>query len=45
MSIRDTITENIILPLSDFMLGNSVHKYLKFLQKSQLWSESELIEY
>ena len=45
MSIRNTITENIILPLSDIMLGDSVYKHLKFLKKSQWWSESELKEY
>ena len=45
MSLRNTITENIILPLSDIILGQSVSKHFKFLQKSQWWSESELKEY
>ncbi|MCK4664766.1 MAG: hypothetical protein KAT68_17985 [Bacteroidales bacterium] len=45
MSIRNTLTENIILPLSDIALGQSVYKYFKFLLKSQCWSESELKEY
>ena len=45
MSLRNPITENIILPLSDIALGQSVHKHFKFLQKSQWWSESDLKEY
>jgi phenylacetate-CoA ligase len=45
MSIRNIITENIILPLSDLVLGQSVYKHFKFLQKSQWWSENDLKEY
>jgi len=45
MSLRNTITENIILPLSDIALGQSIYKHLKFLKKSQWWSESELKDY
>ena len=45
MSLRNYINENIILPLSDIALGQSVSKHLKFLNKSQWWSESELKEY
>ena len=45
MSIINIITENIILPLSDITLGLSVSKHLKFLLKSQWWSESDLQEY
>jgi len=45
MSIRNKLTEKIILPLSDIALGQSVSKHFKFLQKSQYWSEFELKEY
>lgn len=45
MSLRNIITENIILPLSDILLGQSVYKNFKFLQKSQWWTETELKEY
>lgn len=45
MSIRNVITENIILQISDFLLGYSISKHLKFLLESQWWSESQLIEY
>jgi phenylacetate-CoA ligase len=45
MSLRNNITEKIILPLSDIALGQSVAKHFKFLQKSQWWSEAKLKEY
>lgn len=45
MSLKNKITENIILPLSDIALGQSISKHLRFLQKSQWWSESDLKEY
>jgi phenylacetate-CoA ligase len=45
MSIRNLFTENIILPLSDMVLGQSVSKHFKFLRKSQGWTETELVEY
>ena len=45
MAFINWITENIILPVSDIMLNQSVTKYLMFLQKSQYWSKSELEEY
>jgi phenylacetate-CoA ligase len=45
MSLINTITENIILPISDIILGQSISKYLKFLMKSQWWSESDFKEY
>jgi phenylacetate-CoA ligase len=45
MSIRNRITEKIVLPISDFVLGQSVSKDLKFLLKSQWWSKEQLIEY
>ena len=36
------IQEKIILPISDLATGQSVGKYLKFLQKSNHWSRSEI---
>ena len=45
MSLINTITEKIILPFSDLVLDQSISKKLKFLMKSQWWSESDLIEY
>jgi len=45
LSLRNLFTENIILPLSDIALGQSISKHFKFLQKSQWWSENDLKEY
>ncbi len=45
MSFRNIIAENIILPLSDIALGQSIKKHLNFLLKSQWWSERDLKEY
>ena len=45
MNIRNILTKHIVLPLSDIALRQPVYKHLKFLQKSQWWSESDLIEY
>lgn len=45
MSFRNFFTESIILPLSDIAVGHKINKQLKFLNKSQWWSEDELIEY
>lgn len=45
MAINNWISENIILPLSDIALGQSIKKHLDFLQKSQWWVESDLKEY
>lgn len=44
MSFRNFLAESIILPTSDFALGYSINKHLKFLLESQWWSKSE-IEY
>jgi len=45
MSIRNIITENIILPLSDLVLGHSINKHLRFLLKSQYWTKDEIDYY
>jgi len=42
MAIYNSISENIILPLSDFVTGQSIAKQLKFLQKSQYWTREQL---
>lgn len=36
------IQEQIILPLSDMLTGQSVSKYLRFLQKSRYWSREQI---
>jgi len=45
MSFYSRMTQNLVLPLSDVVLGRSVSKHLKFLDKSQWWSPEELKEY
>lgn len=45
MSFINTLSEQIILPLADFATGQSIAKHLRFLQKSQWWSEKELRDY
>ena len=32
------VQERVILPLGDILTGQSVSKYLRFLQKSRYWS-------
>ncbi len=39
------IQEKIILPLSDIITGNSVSKYLKFLQQSKYWSREQIDDF
>jgi len=45
MSFKNIISEKIILPMSDLILGQSVSKHLKFLQKSQWWTKEQLEEF
>jgi phenylacetate-coenzyme A ligase PaaK-like adenylate-forming protein len=45
MSLRNKLTEKVILPASDLILGQAMSQDLKFLLKSQWWSEEKLIEY
>ena len=45
MAVNNWIIKNVILPLSDIALGQSIKKHLDFLQKSQWWSEGDLKEY
>jgi phenylacetate-CoA ligase len=45
MPIINWINENIILPIGDIALDQSISKKLNFLMESQWWSESDLKEY
>jgi len=45
MAINNYLTENVILPLSDVITGNSVYKCLKFLNQSQYWPREEIDNY
>lgn len=36
------VQERVILPLGDILTGQSVSKYLRFLQKSRYWSREEI---
>lgn len=45
MAIFNSVSENIILPLSDLITGQSISKQLKFLQKSQFWTREQLDHY
>lgn len=42
MNIFKNISENIILPLSDLLLGYSIRSNLKLLNKSKLWTKKDL---
>lgn len=43
MSFRNFISEQFILPLSDLITGNSVAKYLHFLEKSNTWTPEQIV--
>ena len=45
MSIANSITENIVLPLSDLITGQSVASKLRFLQTSQWWTQEQINTY
>ena len=45
MSLYNKVSRKLILPLSDFVLGNSISKQLDFLEKSQWWPESHLLAF
>jgi len=45
MTLNNFIAENIFLPLGDFLSGNKVSKYLKFLLKSQYWTQEQIENY
>ena len=37
--------EHIILPLSDLVKGESVHKYLRLLRKAESWTHEQMQAY
>ena len=39
------IHEHIILPLSDLLKGESVHKYLRLLREAESWSEEQMHDF
>lgn len=45
MSIYNTVVEELLLPISDFVLKKTIMRHFKLLMKSEWWSESDLIEY
>lgn len=45
MSLRNIITESIILPLADKATGQNIYMQLRFLKESQWWSKEQLIAY
>lgn len=45
MSLINSITEKLILPASDIVLGQNIKKHLNFLEDSQWWSLSQLEDY
>jgi len=45
MTINHFFSENIILPFSDYITGNKVNHYLKFLQESQWWLREQIDKY
>jgi phenylacetate-CoA ligase len=45
MSFFNKISENIILPISDIITGQTISKKLDFLMKSQWWDEKQLKQY
>ncbi len=45
MSLRNLITEKIILPTSDLILGQNISEYFSFLMKSQYWTRDQIDEY
>lgn len=45
MSLYSKISRNLILPLGDFVMGYSISRNLRFLEKSQWWSMKELHDY
>lgn len=45
MSLRNKITDRVVLPVSDWWLGHSVSQYFNFLMKSQYWTREEIDAY
>jgi len=45
MKMKNVLSKNIILPVSDLITGQSIYKCLLFLERSQLWTREQLVEY
>ncbi len=45
MSIANVLLENALLPLSDYLLRDTLSKNLTFVMKSQWWSKDQLEEF
>ena len=45
MNLSNYLSKNIFLPISDLITGQSIHKCLLFLDKSQYWTKTYLDEY
>lgn len=45
MAIVNKLSEDLFLPLSDFITGNKIRTSFKFLQRSQNWSNQAIEEY
>jgi phenylacetate-CoA ligase len=45
MSFINSVSENIILPISDLITGQSIYKHLQFLNKSQFWTRDQIDNY
>ena len=37
--------EHIILPMSDLLRGEQVHKYLRLLREAELWTDEQMKEF
>lgn len=45
MSFLNSISENVILPISDIVTGQYVYNDLRFLNKSQYWTRNQINRY
>ncbi len=45
MSLRNFISENVFLPISDLVNGQSVRKYFLFLEGTKNWSREQIDEF
>ena len=43
--IRNFISENIILRVSDLITGQNVHRWLAFLRRSAKWTDEEMVDF
>lgn len=45
MAAYNWFVKNMLLPVSDIVMGSTITKHLRFLEKSQWWSKEELKEF